>query len=71
MSNKEYEDTIICPYCNHKFDEIWEYELYGEDDECEIECDCGGSFIASVNISYSYNSNKIPCEDKEHSCQNK
>jgi hypothetical protein len=66
--NRIYEDTIICPYCDYKFTDIWMYELYEEDKECEIECDCGGKFIASVNISYSYNSIKVVCGDKREEC---
>lgn len=60
---KEFEDNIICPYCDYEFSESWEYN---ECDSEEVEChNCSKKFNLSVNISVTYSTKKIDCDDSE------
>lgn len=62
------EDEIICPYCNYKFSDSWEYGLEGEDSQ-EFHCDeCDKKFYVEKNVSVSYTT-KADCElnNEEHS----
>jgi transcription elongation factor Elf1 len=61
-SKHEYTNEIICPYCDYKFNDSWEYNQDGEDQT--INCkNCNDKFNLSVNISVDYSTTKINCED--------
>lgn len=51
MATEHYmEDCIICPYCDHKFTDSWEWS------ECrDAECgECGKEFDLEVQTDVSY-----------------
>jgi DNA-directed RNA polymerase subunit RPC12/RpoP len=48
-TNNEFTDKIVCPKCGYKFIDSSLYE-----DKEEIKCDCGSSFIVTINIDINY-----------------
>lgn len=57
----EYENDIICPYCNYKFTNSWEYNNCEADED--IEClSCAKAFNVSSNPSITYSSFKKACK---------
>jgi hypothetical protein len=62
MAKHEYERDIICPYCDHKFSDSWEYN---EDDE-EVECvSCDKAFWLVVDVEVTYSTSRINCDRLE------
>ena len=53
----EYEEKIICPHCEHKFSDSWEFSdgmLDGDTEEIECEnCDKKFTFNFHLEIRYS------------------
>jgi hypothetical protein len=51
---------LRCPYCNHNFSEPYEYFNNPGNDEAEIECECGETFVATQYVSVDYYAEKRP-----------
>jgi hypothetical protein len=63
MSEHDGKDNIVCAHCDHEHEEWWEFYL---DEECEekITCHlCNKEFEVTKQVSYSFDSRKIPCEE--------
>lgn len=58
MSDNEFQDVIICPYCSYKHEDSWEDSIDLEDgDQADKDCDsCGKAFIFSVHRDVTYSS---------------
>ncbi|CAK0762117.1 hypothetical protein CCP3SC1AL1_3010004 [Gammaproteobacteria bacterium] len=57
----EYDDEIVCPYCNERWDNSWE-TIREEDSIEEIECyECGKKFYGQKIVSIDYKTMK-DCE---------
>ncbi len=58
-------DTVVCPYCDYKF-EYGDDEIPYEDSDEEIECpDCRKTFNCVCSVSYSYSTSKLEEFDEE------
>lgn len=56
------EDTIICPYCGHEYDNYDAYD-FDEGDTSEVECEiCGRKFDLEVKVSRTYSTKRSLCE---------
>lgn len=56
----EYEKNIKCPYCDHEWEDSWEFT----DDEGTHEChECGKEFNVSRDIDITYSTSRIDCEE--------
>lgn len=48
------ERNIYCPYCAHKQDDIWEWDLTPNKEEREAQCQsCDRHFSYRVGVRYS------------------
>jgi len=53
MPGETFEsEDLRCPYCKELISDSW--ECFNEDEESEIECDCGKKFYGYKQISVSY-----------------
>lgn len=57
---KRNTDEIVCPHCDHEFQNSWQYGV-GEDEGLgEFACgECGRAFYARRNIVVSYSSETL------------
>lgn len=65
MSRQKYNKKIVCPYCDHKHEESYEYFSHSscDGDITEIECaNCEGEFEVEVHISWEFSSTIKSCE---------
>lgn len=65
MSRQKYNKEIICPYCDHKHEDSYEYFNYRscDGDTTEIECaNCEGEFEVEVHISWEFSSTIKSCK---------
>lgn len=52
-------DDIVCPYCEHKFQDSWEFNQ----DSGEIECyDCEKTFFYERVVDVHYSTSKLEKE---------
>lgn len=63
------EDEVICPWCGYRYgvDELGyaDWPEFFEDGEHDIVCDeCGKPFTLTVNVSYSYDTERAEDEDE-------
>jgi DNA-directed RNA polymerase subunit RPC12/RpoP len=62
LENEQYDDTIICPYCNHVQDDC--ESRYIDADEEQFECyKCEKNFLITGEISIKYNTKAIVTEE--------
>ena len=60
QNNKKY---ITCPYCGYEDEDSWEFE----DEEGVVECEsCGKGFNVTQEITVTYSSSKIRCDEGGH-----
>ncbi len=61
MTEHSYEDEVICPYCDYKYEDgSWEF------DSGEATCEsCNKTFQLELDHSVSYSTKRIDC--KKHS----
>jgi len=60
MENIEYNytDEVVCPYCGRRSSDSYEYFGQSPDEEVEIDCDCGETFIAVREVRADYSTRK-------------
>jgi len=55
----EYTEEVVCPYCGYKHTESYEFfSDIASEEEVEIDCDCGETFIANQSVSVHYYTRK-------------
>lgn len=59
----EHEKLIKCPYCDHEWEDSWEF---GEDEGTHNCGSCGKEFNVTRDIEVTYCTSKIDCADDEH-----
>ena len=59
MSETQYSDDPICPYCGYKQRDAWEIKFGpGSEGETEVDCgECGKTFICSRSVTVTYCTN--------------
>lgn len=65
MSRQKYNKEIVCPHCDHKHEDSYDYFSYRscDGDVREIECaDCEKEFEVTIHISWKYSSTINNCE---------
>ena len=61
----ESENNIKCAHCDYEHEDWWEFYL-SEDDPETVTChSCNKDFEVTKQVSYSFDSNKVPCEKCE------
>lgn len=63
---REFEDkhhgthNIVCPYCDHEIDDVWDYIDSGYDDYADVECpQCGREFQATIHREITFSTNRM------------
>ena len=57
------EDNIVCPYCGWENKDSWEFD----EDDAVVTCgECEKEFNVSKDISVTYSTSRIKCENGEH-----
>jgi len=61
ITEYEFEDNIICPFCDKAVGDEWEF--VGDDEDGYRECyNCGRTFLYSVHRSVTYSSYSLDLE---------
>jgi len=61
MSEQWDNEDIICPYCEHRHKDAWDYEL-GQERPEQVECaneDCEKEFNVVLEIETTYRTTEI------------
>lgn len=63
---REFEDkhhgtrNIICPYCDHEIDDVWDYIDSSYNDYADVECpQCGREFQATIHREITFSTNRM------------
>lgn len=50
-----------CPYCEHLYEDAWEYFYDCSDETLEVDCDsCGKTFLLSQEVIVDYTTTPTP-----------
>lgn len=61
MNEYNYEDSVICPHCDH------EHSREFCDESGVYECEsCGEKFAVSVYVEVTYSTGPVSCEKEKH-----
>lgn len=63
---REFEDkhhgtqNIVCPYCDHENDDVWDYIDSGYNDYEDVECpQCGREFQVTIHREITFSTNRM------------
>ena len=61
MSEEQYDNFAICPHCEYRYEDCWEW-----DDTGECECDeCGNWFTWERETKTMYTTEALPTPEVE------